>query len=78
MSRTEGYRVAIANSNVPNMVGQISTVMANAGLNIVDMINKSRGEIAYTMADVDKEIPRQVVDDIASIKGVLSVRVLDN
>ncbi len=76
MTRLDGHRIAIANSNVPNMVGQISTAMAEAGLNIIDMINKSRGEIAYTMADVDKVLPESVVKKIASIDGVLSVRVL--
>lgn len=76
MARTDGHRIAIANSNVPNMVGQISTAMAEAGLNIIDMINKSRHELAYTMADVDKPLPQAVVAKIAGIDGVLSVRVL--
>ena len=77
MPRAEGYRIGIANANVPNMVGQISTVMANAGLNILDLLNKSRGEIAYTLADVDKEIPPEVVEGIRRIDGVLNVRVID-
>lgn len=76
MPRGEGYRIAIANANVPNMVGQISTVMAKAGLNILDLLNKSRGDVAYTMADVDKPIPREVVDGLRGIDGVLSVRVI--
>jgi len=76
MPRTEGYRIGIVNSNVPNMVGQISTAMADAGLNIIDMLNKSKGEIAYTLADVDKEIPQGVLEKIASIDGVLAVRSL--
>lgn len=76
MPRMEGYRIAIANSNVPNMVGQISTAMAKANLNIIDMINKSKGDVAYTMADVDQPIPDSVVKTIASINGVLSVWVL--
>ncbi len=77
MPRAEGVRIAIANSNVPNMVGQISTAMANAGLNIIDMINKSRNELAYTLVDVDKDIPKVVVNEISEINGVLSVRVLE-
>lgn len=76
MTRTEGYRVAIANSNVPNMVGQISTAMAAAGLNIIDMINKSRQEIAYTLADVDQPVSEAVLDQLRAISGVLSVRAL--
>jgi D-3-phosphoglycerate dehydrogenase len=74
MPRTEGYRIGIVNPNVPNMVGQISTAMADAGLNIIDMLNKSKGDLAYTLADVDKDIPQGVLDKIASIDGVLAVR----
>ncbi|MCL5668999.1 MAG: phosphoglycerate dehydrogenase [Gammaproteobacteria bacterium] len=76
MPRTEGYRIGIANANVPNMVGQISTAMANANLNIVDLLNKSRGDYAYTLADVNKPIPDEVVKEISAINGVLSVRTL--
>lgn len=76
MPRMEGFRIAIANSNVPNMVGQISTAMAKANLNIIDMINKSKGDVAYTMADVDQPIPAAAVKTIAAINGVLSVWVL--
>jgi D-3-phosphoglycerate dehydrogenase len=53
MPRESNYRIAVANSNVPNMLGQISTAMANAGLNIHNMMNKSRGDMAYTLVDVD-------------------------
>lgn len=71
-----GSRLAIANSNVPNMVGQITTALADAGLNIVDMLNKSKGGIAYTLADVEAEVADVVVERIKAIDGVLSVRVL--
>ncbi|MDO9372508.1 MAG: phosphoglycerate dehydrogenase, partial [Gammaproteobacteria bacterium] len=76
MPRTEGQRIAIANANVPNMVGQISTAMAKAGINIIDLLNKSRGDYAYTLADVEGKIPDNVVQEIAKIDGVLSVRTL--
>jgi len=76
MSREAPYRVAIANANVPNMLGQISTAMANAKLNIHNMLNKSRGEMAYTLVDVDSKVPRAVVDRIGAIDGVLSIRYL--
>jgi D-3-phosphoglycerate dehydrogenase len=76
MERTEGFRIGIVNSNVPNMVGQISTAMANAGLNIIDMLNKSKGDLAYTLADVDKAISQSFIDEIAAIKGVLAVRTM--
>jgi len=74
MARESAYRIGIANANVPNMLGQISTAMAKAGLNIHNMLNKSRGEMAYTMVDVDSPVAQSVIDAIAAIKGVLSVR----
>jgi D-3-phosphoglycerate dehydrogenase len=77
MPRTEGCRVAIVNANVPNMVGQISTAMARADLNIVDMLNKSRGKMAYTLTDVDRPLPESVLREIAHIGGVLAVRTID-
>ncbi len=78
MSRTEGsFRLTVANSNVPNMLGQISTELAEAGLNILDMLNKSRNELAYTLVDVDKPVPDEVIRRIGAIQGVLAVRALD-
>jgi len=76
MGRESPYRVAIANANVPNMVGQISTAMAKAGLNIHNMVNKSRGEMAYTLVDVDSAVAEPVLAAIRAIDGVLSVRYL--
>jgi D-3-phosphoglycerate dehydrogenase len=76
MERESPYRLAVANANVPNMLGQISTSMARAGLNIHNMGNKSRGEMAYTLVDVDSPVPQQALDEIAAIKGVLMVRYL--
>jgi D-3-phosphoglycerate dehydrogenase len=76
MARESAWRVAIANANVPNMLGQISTAMAMAGLNIHNMVNKSRGEMAYTLVDVDSPVSPTVIGEIASIEGVLSVRAI--
>jgi D-3-phosphoglycerate dehydrogenase len=76
MTRESPFRIGIANSNVPNMLGQISTAMADAGLNIHNMLNKSKGEMAYTLVDVDSAVPEKVVASIAAIKGVLAVRYL--
>lgn len=74
LPRTEGYRLVIANANVPNMVGQITTFLAEAKLNIVDLLNKSLGELAYTIVDVDQRIPRATYKKIAGIDGVLAER----
>ncbi|MBN9103489.1 MAG: phosphoglycerate dehydrogenase [Propionibacteriaceae bacterium] len=77
LPRSEGTsRLAIANSNVPNMVGQISTLLAEAGLNIADLLNKSRGELAYTLVDVEGQVPDSLVDEIRAIGGVLSARLI--
>ena len=76
MPRESPYRLAIANANVPNMLGQISTAMAHAGLNIHNMVNKSRGEMAYTLVDVDSPIQPAAIEAIAAIDGVLSVRAI--
>lgn len=77
MPRNEGARLAVVNSNVPNMVGQISTDLAKAGLNIIDMLNRSRGELAYTLIDVDKPVDAALCDEIRAIDGVLEVRAID-
>ncbi len=76
MQRESPYRVAIANANVPNMLGQMSTAMAKAGLNIHNMLNKSRGEMAYTLVDVDSPVPAVAIDTIRRIEGVLAIRYL--
>jgi len=76
MARESPWRVAIANANVPNMLAQISTAMAHAGLNIHNMVNKSRGEMAYTLVDVDSPVDASVVQAIGAIEGVLSVRAV--
>ena len=76
MGRGTAWRVAIANANVPNMLGQISTTMAQAGLNIHNMVNKSRGDMAYTLVDVDSAVAEPVLAALAGIEGVLALRYL--
>ena len=76
LPRESRFRVAIANANVPNMVGGISHEMAMAGLNIATMTNKSRKDLAYTVVDVDSDVPDSVIKAIGDIDGVLMVRYL--
>jgi D-3-phosphoglycerate dehydrogenase len=76
MPRTEGCRLGIANENVPNMVSQISSALAEANLNIVDLLNKSKGEYAYTLIDLGGEVPPQTFAKIRAINGVLSARLI--
>jgi len=76
MPRTDAFRITLANANVPNMVGQISTCLADAGLNIEDLLNKSMGELAYTLVDLDGEVPDATLDALRGIDGVLALRYL--
>lgn len=74
LPRMDAHRITIANANVPNMVGQISTALAEAGLNIADLLNKSQGDIAYTLVDLDGAVPEATLDGLRQIEGVLRVR----
>jgi D-3-phosphoglycerate dehydrogenase len=76
MPREAAHRVAVVSQNIPNMVGQISTAMADAGINIHNMVNKSRGDIAYTMLDLDSPAPQAALSKIKAIEGVMNVREL--
>ena len=76
MPRESSFRIAIANANVPNMLGQISSALAGAGINIHNMINKSRDDMAYTLVDTDIATPPEMIAQIAAIPGVLMVRDL--
>jgi len=69
-------RLTVVNANVPNMVGQITTALAKHNLNIADLLNKSRGDIAYTLVDIDSAVGEAVVAEIAAIQGVLKLRVI--
>ncbi len=78
LPRITPYRLTIANKNVPNMVGQISTCLADANLNIEDLLNKSRGDLAYTIVDLHAKVPDSCITAIESIEGVLRVRSLES
>jgi len=76
LPRAGAFRLTIANMNVPNMVGRISTCIGDAGLNIEDLLNKSRGDVAYTIIDIDGQVPAATLEAISAIDGVLRVRDL--
>ncbi|HXS72882.1 MAG TPA: phosphoglycerate dehydrogenase [Rhodanobacteraceae bacterium] len=76
MARAGHARVCVANANRPNMIGQLSHVLGEAGLNIAQMHNASRGELAYNLIDVDAVVPESLVATITGIEGILSVRVI--
>jgi D-3-phosphoglycerate dehydrogenase len=74
--REASHRLIVANANVPNMLGQISETLGQAGLNIHDMVNRSRGDYAYTVVDLDSALPAGVLEKVASIEGVLMARAV--
>ena len=76
VQRHTEHRLICANANVPNMLGQISEAFGQAGLNIHELVNSSRGDVAYTVVDLDGPVPPAVVSQIAKIKGVLMARLV--
>jgi len=76
MPREAPYRLAIANANVPDMLGAISHALGRRKINIHNMLNKSKGEMAYTLVDADSPVPSGVVDELCELNGVLAVRYL--
>jgi D-3-phosphoglycerate dehydrogenase len=69
-----GYRLAVTNRNVPGALGQMTSVLADQGINVVDMLNKSRGDVAYNLIDVADEPQQTLIDDICAIESVMNVR----
>jgi D-3-phosphoglycerate dehydrogenase / 2-oxoglutarate reductase len=77
LERTEGVRLAVANRNVPKMLGQVMSVLANRNINVIDMINKSRGDVAYNLIDVAAPVPLELVGEMKRIDSVINVRVFE-
>lgn len=71
------YRLAVANKNIPNMVGQITTILAGAGVNITDMINHHRDGHAYNLIDTEQAIPGDVLGRIEAVEGIIRVRTIE-
>jgi D-3-phosphoglycerate dehydrogenase / 2-oxoglutarate reductase len=76
MPREAPFRLAIANANVPDMLGSISHALGRRKINIHNMLNKSKGDMAYTLVDSDSPVPNEVIKELAALNGVLSVRYL--
>ena len=74
--RGDYTRITIMHRNVPNMIGQFSTILAEDGINIANMTNKSRNAYAYTIIDVENEVTDEIVADLNKVKEVLRVRVI--
>lgn len=73
---TDGARLCVLHANVPNMVGSITALLAAQGINIANMVNKSRGALAYTVIDADGEIGANVVKAVAAVENVYKVRLI--
>ncbi len=76
LERSESTRVAIVNQNVPGMLGQILSILAERDINVIDMLNKSRGEIAYNLIDIEGDAMEEILGDIASIDHVIKAWVI--
>jgi D-3-phosphoglycerate dehydrogenase len=74
----EGYRLAVSNENVPGMLGQMTAVLAERNINVIDLVNKSRDDIAYNLIDLSEAPDQGLIDAIAQIESVINVRVIDN
>jgi len=76
LERSASYRLAIANRNIPRMLGNILSLLADANLNVADMLNKSRGDIAYNLIDVDQRPDDRLLERIGAVEGVINVRLI--
>jgi D-3-phosphoglycerate dehydrogenase len=76
LDKRSPFRLLVANKNIPNMVGQITTILAGVNINITDLINHHRDEYAYNIIDTEQQIPQQVLDQIRKVEGIIKVRVI--
>jgi D-3-phosphoglycerate dehydrogenase / 2-oxoglutarate reductase len=74
LERTAGYRLAITNDNVPRVLGQVLSLFANRNINIIDMINKSRGDVAYNLIDIETPPSDSLLEEIDALESVINVR----
>jgi D-3-phosphoglycerate dehydrogenase len=75
MERTAGFRIALANNNVPRILGSVLSILADRNINVIDMLNRSRENVAYNIIDVESEPTEELVREIEAIEGVTNVRV---
>ncbi len=76
MARDGGYRITFANDNVPRVLGAVLSVLADHDINVIDLVNKSRGDMAYNIIDIESEPTLEIINAIASVEGVMHVRVV--
>lgn len=76
MARNGGYRITFCNENIPRVLGAVLSVLADHDMNVSDMVNKSLGDIAYNIIDVENEPNKEILDAIARAEGVIRVRMV--
>lgn len=76
LERVDGYRIAVTNDNVPGMLGQMTSVLAERNINVIDLINKSRDDVAYNLIDLEEKPDQGLLDAISAIDAVINVRVI--
>ncbi len=76
MARNGGHRITFSNNNVPKVLGNVLAILADSNNNVIDLVNKSRGDIAYNIIDVEDEPSADIIADILAVEGVVSVRLL--
>ena len=76
LERTSGARLAITNHNIPKMLGQVTSALADANINVIDLLNKSRDDIAYNLFDLESAPSESVIQQLAAVEGVINVRLL--
>lgn len=76
LDATDHQRILVANRNIPNMVGQITTILANHSINILDLLNRHRGDLAYNIIDIEGNVSQEAVDQLEAIEGVIFVRTI--
>jgi D-3-phosphoglycerate dehydrogenase len=77
MAMAGGSRIVIANENIPNMVGQITTILADEKINISEMLNRHLGEYAYNIIDIEGSVSDETVEKLKQIKGVVMARAVN-
>ena len=76
LDRSSGFRLSVSNKNVTNMLGSITSILAEHEINVIDLLNRSRGDLAYNLIDVESEPSQVVLDQLQTIEGVIAVRLL--
>ena len=77
LERTQGYRIALVNKNVPRILGSVLSILADKNINVIDMLNKSRDNVAYNLIDVETSPSDDLIDAIRTIDGVVNVRTFN-